>query len=186
MRIPSRRGPIGKRLAGATQGIFRPVDYSRRTAYRRPPALYRRLQWLGVSLASCGIVPEFVVVLEVRGRRTGRTRRTVLAQASHEGERYLVSLAGESEWVRNVRAAGGRAVVRHGRARQVLLVEVPSGERPPIIQAYLHRPIWSAPAREARSYFGLRPGPSLNEIRAVADRYPVFRITGAPDGDLAS
>jgi hypothetical protein len=50
-------------------------------------------------------------------------------------------------------------------------------QRPPIIPAYLRRSGWSASVQEARHYFGLRPDLSLEEIRPVADDYPVFRIT---------
>lgn len=162
------------------EGIVRPVDYSRRTLYRRPPALYRHLQGLGVLLISRGLGPDYAVTLEVRGRRSGRTRRTVLVRTTYQGAQYLVSLAGESEWVRNVRAAVGSAVIRRGQARAVDLVELPIEERPPIIREYLHREgRLTAPDREARSYYGLSPNPSLEEIRAVAAHYPVFRIEQA-------
>jgi hypothetical protein len=170
---------IVKRLETATQGIGRSVDYTQRTTYRRPPALYRHIQWLGVFLASHGLVPESVVVLEVRGRQSGKPRRTVIVRTTYNGDHYLVALAGESEWVRNVRAASGQAVIRHGRAQTVDLIEVPADDRPPIIWAYLHRTGWSSPSNEARHYFGLNPDASLEEIRSVVDRYPVFRIVDA-------
>lgn len=174
---------VMKRLAAAVGGIGHPVEYARRTAYRRPPALYRHLQWIGVVLTSLGIGPAYTVTLEVPGRRSGKPRRTVLVQTSWRGERYLVALSGESEWVRNVRAAGGRAVVSRGRRRiPVRLVEVPVGDRPPIIRAYLGRGgRLSSPALEARHYFGLRPDPPLDEIRTVVGRYPVFHLVPAPD-----
>jgi F420H(2)-dependent quinone reductase len=170
---------IVKRLAVATEGIGRSVDYTRPTAYRRPPALYRHIQGFGVFLASLGLVPDTVVVVEVRGRRSGKRRRTVVVRTSYRGEHYLVALAGESEWVRNVRAAHGQAVIRHGQAQEVDLVEVPVDERPPIIWAYLHRAGWSSPAQEARHYFGVRREPTLEEIQEIVDRYPVFRIVDA-------
>jgi deazaflavin-dependent oxidoreductase (nitroreductase family) len=169
-----------ERLNAATQGIGRSVDYTRRVAYRRPPALYRRLQALGVRLVARGFVPETVVVLEVRGRRSGKTRSTVVVRTRHEGNDYLVALAGESEWVRNVRAAAGRAVIRHGHAQRVELVEVPRERRAPILWAYLHRPGWSSPAQEARHYFGLHPDPTVAEIESIVDRYPVFKISTPP------
>lgn len=173
MRLPA----IIKRLEVATEGIGRSVDYTSATVYRRPPALYRHLQWLGVVIVSLGLIPDTVVVLEVRGRCSGKTRRTVLVRTPYDGQQYLVALAGESEWARNVRAAGGSAVIRHRRARRVRLVEVPIDERAPIIRAFLHRPGPSAPVSEARHYFGVKPDASVEEIRPVAGRYPVFKIT---------
>ncbi|HET7519561.1 MAG TPA: nitroreductase/quinone reductase family protein [Actinomycetes bacterium] len=86
--------------------------YSASDRYRPPPRLYARLQWLGFALTWLGLSPRYVVTLEVPGRRSGVTRRTNLVLAEHDGERYLVALAGESQWVRNVGAAGGRGGAR--------------------------------------------------------------------------
>jgi len=179
---PVKPSAFGNRLRAALGGVVAPVDYSGRTAYRRPPALYRHLQWLGWFLASHGWVPDFVVMLEVRGRRSGKVRRTVLVRTVHGGGEYLVALAGESEWVRNVRAAAGRAVIRHGKPRKVTLVEMPADKRPPIIREYLCGTGRRADSREAERYFGLSAGPSLEEIRAIVERYPVFEIVDAGPG----
>jgi hypothetical protein len=92
--------------------MFAGVDYSTRIRYRPPPRLYQRVQKrLAPFLASHGIGPAYVVVLEVPGRRSGVIRRNALVKASHQGNDYLVALAGESEWVRNVRAANGQVVI---------------------------------------------------------------------------
>jgi deazaflavin-dependent oxidoreductase (nitroreductase family) len=127
-----------------------------------------------------------VVTLEVPGRRSGAVRRTNLVQARHEGQRYLVSLTGESEWVRNARAAGGRVVLaRRGRRRAATLVEVPVEDRGPVIRSYVlragRRPDSAAVAREARAFFGVGPGLAIEEIATVADRFPVFRVVPDPD-----
>jgi hypothetical protein len=110
----------------------------------------------------------------------GRLRRTPVLRNPHSGDDYLVALAGESEWIRNVRAAGGRAVIRRRKAYPIRLVEVPVEERPPINSAYLRRGAEQsgsqAAAKQARFYFGLGLDPSLEEIRAIAHRYPVFRV----------
>jgi deazaflavin-dependent oxidoreductase (nitroreductase family) len=155
--------------------------YSSSDRYRPPPRWYARLQWLGFALTWLGLSPRQVVTLEVPGRRSGVIRRTNLVLAEHDGGRYLVALVGESEWVRNVRAAGGRVVLARRRQRRAAtLVEVPTQDRAPIIRAYLLR--WgrrpgSAPViREARDYFGVSSDPTLAEIASVADRYPVFRV----------
>lgn len=157
-----------------------PQDYSAREQYRRPSEWYRRLNWLGVALASAGLVPRGVVVLEVRGRRSGRRRRVPVVRTRHAGADYLVSLAGESQWVRNVRAADGHAVIRRVRSRSARLVEVPRGDRPPIIAAYLQagrdRGGEDTLANQARFYFGIEPDADLDDIREVAAHYPVFRI----------
>jgi deazaflavin-dependent oxidoreductase (nitroreductase family) len=179
---PAQPAAHGNRLIAALDGLIAPVDYSRRIAYRRPPALYRRLQWLGWLLTSHGWVPDFVVMLEVPGRRSGKLRRTLLVRTVHGGREYLVALAGESEWVRNVRAAAGRVVIRRGEARRVTLVEVPCAERPAIIREYLCGSGRRADSREAQRYFGVGRDASLEVIGSIVERYPVFEITAAGAG----
>ncbi len=91
-----------------------------------------------------------------------------------------MALAGESEWVRNARAAAGHAVVGRRERHAAMLVEVPPEERAPIIRAYLlgagRRAGSKAAANEARSYFDVGADASLEEIRPIVDYYPVFRI----------
>ena len=78
--------------------------------------------------------------LEVAGRCSGRLTRFPLGMADWQGEWYLVPmLGGRCNWVQNVRAADGYAVLRHGRARPGRLVEVPVRERGPIIRRYLQK-----------------------------------------------
>ena len=155
--------------------------YSGTDRYRPPPRWYARLQWLGFALTWLGLSPRYVVTLEVPGRRSGVIRRTNLVLLDHDGAQYLVALAGESQWVRNVRAAGGQVVLsRRRQRRRTALVEVPAKDRAPVIRAYLvragRRPGSAPVAREARDYFGVSSNPSPAEIGSVTDRYPVFRI----------
>jgi deazaflavin-dependent oxidoreductase (nitroreductase family) len=157
-----------------------PQEYAQRIAYRPPAGWYRRLNWLGVALASLGLAPRDAVTLQVPGRRSGKPRRTPILRTPDRGQDYLVALAGESQWVRNVRAAGGQAVLRRRTAHRVQLQELPPQERPEVIWAYLRRGHQrsgaKAAAKQARSYFGLHPDASVEEIRAVAGYYPVFRV----------
>jgi len=78
-----------------------------------------------------------------------------------------------SEWVRNVRAAGGKAYVKRGQSLPVRLTEVPLGERGPILKAYCQV------ATSGREHFPVSPAAPLAEFEAVAERYPVFRIDPA-------
>jgi len=161
-------------------GLLSPVDYSSRTRYRRPPELYARLQWLGPPIVAAGMAPHNVIVLEVPGRSTGVIHRTTLVRTDCDGGRYLVALAGESQWVRNVRAAGGRVVIGPRHRHAARLAEVPPQQRAPVLLAYLHRsgrqPGSKAAAREARYYFGVTADPSPEELSQIATHYPVFRI----------
>ena len=131
-------------------------------------AMYGRLFRM---IATVGLPPAFIVVLETKGRRSGRTRSAVLITGSHEGERYLVSLVGpRCDWVQNARAAGGKAVMRHGKRRRVRLEEVPVEERAPILKAYLK---WSLGARAIIEVSHKGP---VADFEQVAAKYPVFRL----------
>lgn len=128
-------------------------------------------------LASLGLTPPLMVTLEVRGRRTGRVRSAVVDWVEHEGQRYFVSPRGEAEWVRNVRAAAGEAVIRHGGRERVRLEEVPAEERAPVLKAYLAKN-----ERSTGQHFGLAASADLGEFEAIAVRHPVFRIAGPTEG----
>ena len=181
-------GPAQSKIGGsrASQGwlggFLKPVNYARsRDRYRPPPDWYRRLgRRLGPAATAVGLSPPDVVTLEVPGRRSGVIRRTTMVRAICDGGHYVVALAGESEWVRNVRAAGGRVVIGRRQRRAARLVEVPPQQRAAVIRAYLLR--WGrragsrAVAREARYYFGISADVSLEEIQGVVGHYPVFRI----------
>ncbi len=156
------------------------VDYTRRSRYRPPPGWYRRLQSLAPPILRAGMGPGYAVVLEVPGRLSGKPHRVALVRVVHDEQQYLVSLTGESHWVRNVRAAGGHAVLTHRKtSRAVRLEEIPAEERTPIILAYLHRAGRAqtrAAAREARIYFGVSSDPSAEEIHSIVNHYPVFHV----------
>ena len=103
-------------------------DYVRWMYHGGRPHRWARWQNRASALAfAAGIWPQRAATLEVRGRRSGRLIAVPVVIADYEGERYLVSMLGEqANWVRNVRAAGGRAVLRHGQREAVRLEEVAS------------------------------------------------------------
>jgi deazaflavin-dependent oxidoreductase (nitroreductase family) len=132
--LESMYGPPVDNPARSKEAIeVDPQDYSHRTTYQPPAAWYRRLNWLGVPLTSLGLAPRDAVTLQVRGRRSGKPRRTPILRTPYRGQDYLVALAGESQWVRNVRAAAGQAVLRRRTAHRVHLQELPPEERPEVI-----------------------------------------------------
>jgi hypothetical protein len=110
-------------------------------------------------------------MLEVRGRRSGRIIKFPVVVADVGAERYLVAMLGaQTNWVLNVRAAGGHAVLRHGRRESVRLDEVPPRQRAPI----LHRYLQVAPG--ARPHIAADRRASLGELDRIAADYPVFRV----------
>jgi hypothetical protein len=98
------------------------------------------------------------------------------ATAQVDGSQYLVSVHGESNWVRNVRAANGEASIISGRRMPVRLIEIPLEDRPPVIQAYLSEGSFGRSAADIARQFGVEPEPTISEITPLANRHPVFRI----------
>jgi hypothetical protein len=93
----------------------------------------------------------------------------------HDGERYLVTMPGrEPHWVKNMRAAGGEVVLRHGgRRSRVRLHELPTNERAPVLRAWYRVTAVSGPPR---FHFGLTRSAEIDEFDRIAADHPVFRI----------
>ena len=122
-------------------------------------------------LHSLGIFPDRFVTLEVIGRKSGKIVSFPLALTVMNGERYLVSMLGEeTNWVRNVRAASGKARLVHGSSEQVLLEEVEIRHRAPILKAYLQL------APGARPHIPVSKDAPISEFERIVSMYPVFRL----------
>jgi hypothetical protein len=140
------------------------------------PNLFARLQNRASAIAfAAGVMPKRVAALEISGRRSGRIISFPVVIADVGAERYLVSMLGANvNWVRNLAAAGGTAVLRHGRSENVHLKEVEPGARAPILRRYLQ----VAPG--ARPHFPVDRNAPLTEFARIAADYPVFRIEQWP------
>jgi deazaflavin-dependent oxidoreductase (nitroreductase family) len=126
-------------------------------AYIRPGFFMRRV--MNPLLQALKVKPT----LAVKGRKSGTWRTAPVNVLDLDGQRYLVAVRGETEWVRNLRAAGS-GEIRHGaKVERFGATEVPVAERPPIISAY--RALWE---REVGAIFKKLPDP--------AD-HPVFRLS---------
>ena len=148
-------------------------DSYQRWMYRRGHPNHRaRVQNRACAIAfAAGILPRRAAALDIRGRRSGRVISVPVVVAGLEGERYLVAMLGQNaNWVRNLRAAGGRAVLAHGQRETVRLEEVDSSIRAPILRRYLQ----VAPG--ARAHFPVNRRAPLEEFARIAPDYPVFRV----------
>jgi hypothetical protein len=146
---------------------------SERWMYRsgRPNRLAAFLNRVWAVIGSVHLGGGRLVNLQVRGRVSGRLISFPLILADYQGDQYLVAMLGQgANWVANVRAAGGEAVLRHGRREEVRLEEVDPSDRAPILRRHLE----VAPA--ARSFFPIDLRASLTEFDKIAAQFPVFRI----------
>jgi len=137
----------------------------------RPNALTRFLNGLSAWVHAFGVAPNYLVTLEVTGRKSGRAISFPLVMLTADGERYLVSMLGaDVAWVHNLQAAGRRAVLKHGRRERVRLEDVPVERRAPIIKEYLR---W---APGARPHIPVSKEAALGEFEKIAPQIPVFRV----------
>ncbi len=137
----------------------------------RPTRLGRAWSRMFAWTSGVGLTPRILTTLLVRNRRTGALDATVLVSANYEGKRYLISMLGNgSEWVQNVRAANGEALIKRGRARKIKLTEIPPDSRAPILKA------WCQVATSGRKHLPVAPSAPLTAFEAISTDYPVFRI----------
>jgi deazaflavin-dependent oxidoreductase (nitroreductase family) len=114
-------------------------------------------------------------VLEVRGRSSGVPRRTPVNLLVFDGQRFLVAPRGDTQWVRNLRAAGEGRLLVGRRSEAFAATELSDEDKPPLLRAYLKR--W---AFEVGVFFdGVGADASEEELRQIAPKHPVFRLRPA-------
>lgn len=112
-------------------------------------------------------------VLEVRGRKSGEWRQTPVNLLRFEGSTYLVAPRGQTQWVKNLRAAGDGRLRLGSGTQSFRAVELGDDQKPAVLRAYLKR--WKF---EVGVFFsGVGPGSSDEELRGIGPDHPVFRLT---------
>jgi len=117
-------------------------------------------------LAGLGLAPS----IRVRGRTSGRLYTMPVLPLDYEGKRYLMAPRGNTQWARNLRAAGEGELRIRGRRHHFKAVEIPPAERGPLVQAYVQQ-------------FGSKYGGFVaKEFAAMPDPadHPVFLLEEPP------
>lgn len=140
---------------------------------RRPPLLLRFLNPIAVVLAGgLGLAPGGVMVLRVRRRASEHVQRVPLNVFVHQGAYHLVSLFGDTDWLLNLRVAGRATLVR-GRTSVPVEVAEELADGPLIAALHVYLQRWDG---QMGMLAGLDRTASDEELRAVADRFPVVRL----------
>jgi deazaflavin-dependent oxidoreductase (nitroreductase family) len=141
--------------------------------YRRPGWFTKHVfNRIVAGLTHLGVSVWGSRVLRVRGRTSGEWRTTPVNLLTFEGQRYLVAPRGETQWVKNIRKAGGGELQLGRKTEAFRAVEVPDEERLDILRAYLKR--WKA---EVGVFFGgVSAGSPEEDLRRIAPDHPVFRV----------
>jgi deazaflavin-dependent oxidoreductase (nitroreductase family) len=127
------------------------------------------------GLVTLGLPVKGARVLRVRGRSSGEWRAVPVNPLTFDGGQFLVAPRGETQWVRNLRAAGGGELRRGRRSQPFTAIELDDADKPAVLRAYLDEWAW-----EVGTFFdGVGADASDAELARIAADHPVFRITSA-------
>jgi deazaflavin-dependent oxidoreductase (nitroreductase family) len=124
-------------------------------------------------------------ILIVPGRKTGRPIQIPLVVFPYGDNHYLVASYGVVNWVRNLRAAGGRAKLSRGRrTEQITTTELSPEQAAPILRYSLRNGPPGIPRPVVRvfrrffvlPYLDVHMDSSLQEFQRTAASHPVFQI----------
>jgi deazaflavin-dependent oxidoreductase (nitroreductase family) len=115
-------------------------------------------------------------VLYVRGRTSGEWRSTPVNPVRlPDGTRYIVAPRGTTQWVKNLRAAGGGELRIGRRTEAFTATEVADADKPAILRPYLKKWAW-----EVGTFFdGVGANAPEEKLLEIAPGYPIFRIEPA-------
>lgn len=140
--------------------------------YARPDWMTRAFNHLPFALSRLGIAFFGSRILAVRGRKSGAWRTTPVNVLVHGGTRYLIAPRGDTEWVRNLRVAGGGELRLGSRAETFRASELPDSAKPALLRAYLARWGW-----QVKPFFpGLSARSDDATLLSAAPGYPTFRL----------
>jgi deazaflavin-dependent oxidoreductase (nitroreductase family) len=145
------------------------------TRYEEPNRAARAANTAIRWLAEMGISIAGTRALRVRGRKTGKERGVVINLLTVDGVDYVVSPRGNTQWARNVRAAGVVEIGPRWRSQRTQVSEVDDAAKPELLRRYLARWYW-----QVKNYVaGLTPDSSDEQLRAAAPTIPVFKLAAA-------
>ncbi|MEV5647566.1 nitroreductase/quinone reductase family protein [Nocardia sp. NPDC052254] len=127
---------------------------------------FKALPKLGISVMGSRL-------LAVRGRSSGQWRTTMVnVLEDSEGGRYLVAPRGRTQWVRNIRVAGGGELRLGRKVEPITVTEVADVDKTPILRLYLQKWGWEV----GKFFEGVTKDATDDELVAIAPGFPVFRI----------
>ena len=142
------------------------------TRYDEPDLVARATNGVFRWLAEAGISVAGTRALRVRGRTTGKLRGVVVNLMTVDGRDYVVSPRGNTQWVRNARAAGEVEMGPRWRGRTVRISEVADDAKLDLLKRYLDRWYWEVKGHVG----GLTPQSTDEQIRAVAPSIPIVEL----------
>ena len=141
--------------------------------------LFLAVTWIVKGLLRVGVPMGPMVLLTVRGRKSGQPRTTPVDLFEGSGRSYLVSTHRQesSNWVRNLRSAGEGVITRGHTRRPIAVVELAPDDAGRVLKDVLGRRL-AMPLRGfvLRRTFSVPPDAPLLAFIAAASSHPVFEI----------
>jgi deazaflavin-dependent oxidoreductase (nitroreductase family) len=125
-------------------------------------------------MSRLGLPLGTVRVLVVPGRRTGEPRPTPVSPLTVDGRLYVISALPQSDWARNIRAAGRGELADGRRRRAVQLTEITDPVESRAVLRAFPREVPSGVPFYVR--LGLVDRADPDQFEAIADRVAVFRM----------
>ncbi len=142
------------------------------TRYEEPGRIAQAGNRVIRALAEWGISIAGTQALRVRGRKSGKQRGVVINLLTVDGVDYVVSPRGNTQWARNVRAAGVVEMGPRWRHASSAITEVSDAAKPELLRRYLARWYW-----QVKDYVvGLTPESTDEQLLEAAPSIPVFRL----------
>ena len=136
------------------------------------------------ALTRLGLGASYRHIVSVPGRKTGRLYSTPVDVIKLDDQRWLVAGYGPTNWVRNVRAAGGVTLSRGRQSERFRIEEADRQAAVPVLRTYMRE------IRVTRPYFDASPDSTDEEVAAELARHPVFRfipvVNGGRETDAAT
>jgi deazaflavin-dependent oxidoreductase (nitroreductase family) len=142
----------------------------------RPPVAVRLVDPVVRRLLRSGLPLGPNALITVAGRRSGQPRSAGVALLEVSGRRWVMSAYGETNWVRNLRAAGEATLTVRGRPAPVIARELPLPEAEAFFREVL-TPYFRAFPLPLRLFGRIFVGEMVDDPAAASHRHPVFELT---------
>jgi len=139
--------------------------------FMQPTAIERIFNRLFGFIVRLGFGQKDNYMLEVQGRKTGRTYSTPVYVLEQNGTKYIVAPRGYTQWVRNVLSSGEAQLVKGRRREKIELQAIADNEKPEILKAYLDRY-----KTTVQRYFPVNAGSPVAAFQPLAAQYPIFKV----------